>query len=196
VIELVKQIADLQKQVDGLIKPEKALGLSLITETILAASATGVTLSSIPQGFRHLMLVAQVRSDQASETEGVFVRFNGDATAIYDWERLTSNSATLTGLATRADTSIQFGLGEGANSRASNFSPSFGYVFGYSLTTTEKWTLSSNAVFGNISADADLFLQLRAGRWRSTAAITSIIFGPTTGPNFVSGSRFQIYGIY
>jgi len=196
VIELVKQIADVQKRVDGLIKPEVPLGLSLISESVFTGSATFVAFGSLPQGFRNLMLVVQARSDQASETEGVLVQFNGDASAAYDWERLTSNSATVAGLATRAATSIQFGLCEGANSRASNFSPTFGYVFGYALTTAEKWTISANATFGDVSADADLFLQIRAGRWRNTAAVQQVTFLPVTGPNFVSGSRFQVYGIY
>ncbi len=194
--ELVKRINNLQRQVDGLIKPEVPLGMSLIAESVLGASAASVTISSIPQGFRNLMLVSQARTDVAAENDGVLVRFNGDASAIYDWERLTSNSATLTGVATRAATSIQLGICEGASSRASNFSPTLGYVFGYALSTAEKWTLSTNAAFGDVSADADLFLQIRAGRWRSTAAITSILFLPLTGPNFVSGSRFQVYGIY
>lgn len=193
--DLIKQVVALQRQVDGLVKPEVPLGMSLIVETVLAASATGITFSSIPQGFRHLMIVAQVRTDAVAETDGLFLRLNGDTGGNYDWERLTANSATLTGLATRAATSIQFGLSEGASSLATNFSPTFGYIFGYTNTANSKWTISANAVFGDVSADADLFLQLRAGRWRSAAAVTSVILGPSTGPNFVSGSRFQLYGI-
>jgi len=196
VIDLIKQIANLQKQVDGLIKPEVPLGLSLISESVFVASATSIAFSSLPQGFRHLMLIVQARTDVAAENDAVLVQFNGAVGASYDWQRLTGNSATVSSLATRAATSIQFGLCEGANSRASNFSPTLGYVFGYALSTAEKWTLSACAAFGDVSADTDLFVQLRAGRFRDTTVIQQVAFLPLTGPNFISGSRFQIYGIY
>jgi len=196
VIELVKQIADLQKRVDGLIKPEVPLGVSLIQENVLVANNTSIAMSSIPQGFRHLMLIVQARTDAVGESDGLHIRFNGDTSASYDYELLTANSVTVSSAATRAATSIQFGQSEGGNSRASNFSPSIGYVFRYSLSTIEKWTLSQNAAFGNVSADTDLFLQLRAGRWRDSTIIQQITFLPLIGPNFVAGTRFQIYGIY
>lgn len=193
--ELVKRLTLLERQVDGLIKPEVPLGLSRIADTTLAASATSITFSSISPYFTNLMIISFLRSDVAAENDGVLLRFNADATAIYDWERLTANSATVTGLATRAATSIQFGLCEGANSRALNWSPTWGMVYRYGDGGSEKWTISYNAGFGDISADADLILQFRGGRWRSPAAITSLTLLPLAGANFVTGSRVQLYGV-
>jgi hypothetical protein len=195
--DLAREITLIKRRLDEIERGrlEVPLGLSLTSSQTLSGSVTTVTFSSIPQGYRHLLLICQARTDRAAEVDGVLIRFNGDSTAIYDRQSLTANNATLTGAAARAQTSIQIGAGEAANSRASNFSPTEATIYDYASTATEKWTLSQNANFGDVSADADLFWRSFAGRWRSTAAITSITILPNVGPNFVSGSIFQLYGI-
>ncbi len=170
-------------------------GPALIAETILSASTTSVTFSGIPQIFRHLMLVCQARSDAAAEVDNILIRFNSDSGANYDFEQLFGNAATPTSTASRATASLPFAIIEAANSRASNFAPAIGYVFGYTLSDREKWFLSNSATFGNVSADADMFVVQRSGRWRNPTAISSVSLLPGTGPNFVSGSRFQLYGV-
>lgn len=170
-------------------------GPALIAETILTGSVTSVTFSGIPQIFRHLLIMGQVRTDRVAEVDGTLLRCNLDTGANYDRQTLAVNNATLTGVAARAQTSIQVGLGGAANSRASNFSPFIVEILGYSRTDAEKWTISRSAVFGDVSADSDLFLHHFAGEWRNTTAISSITLLPNVGPNFVSGSRFSLYGI-
>lgn len=170
-------------------------GPALIAETILTGSATTVTFSGIPQIFRHLMLTCQARTDVAAEADGVMLRFNGDTGANYDRQSLTGNAVTASALGSRAQISIQAGSVDAANSRAGNFSPVSVQILGYTRTDNEKWILSQSGVFGNVSADADLFVQVFAGRWRNTTAISSLTLLPLTGPNFVSGSRFGLYGV-
>jgi len=192
---LLREVGQLKREVANLRKPEVPLGLSLIEPQILSGSAASVTFSAIPQTFRHLHLICEARTDLAAEADNVLLRFNADSGANYDRQRLTVNNATLSGASARAGTSDQIGVCEAANSRASNFSPVQTRIYGYTRTDAEKWTLSHSASFGDVSADADLQIQFRGGRWRSTAAITSIVLLPATGTNFVSGSRFQLYGI-
>lgn len=169
------------------------MGLSLAgTQT---GSGTSISFSGISQGYRHLLLIGSARSSVAAENDELLMRFNGDTGSNYDWQRMSVNNATLSGAVGRATTSIQVGAIEGASSRADSFSPVLAYIYLYQSVTYEKYTTSYNTFFGNVSADADMFLQLRGGRWRSTAAITSITLLPSTGPNFVSGSGFQLYGV-
>lgn len=193
--DVYKQLTALQKQMDNLVKPEVPLGLSFISETVLSGTAASVTFSSIPQIYRHLRLIIQARTSVAAETDLVLLRFNGDSGANYDVQVLAINAATLTGVAARGNTSIGLGRAEGANSRADNFSPTQGWVYGYALTNREKWANGLSASFGDVSADADLREEYRTGRWRNTAVITSLTLLPNTGPNFVSGSIFQLYGL-
>lgn len=193
--ELVRQLTLLTRRVDELVKPEVPLGLSLISETVLTGNAASIVFASLPQGYRNLVLMCQVRTSVAAETDVILLRFNGDTGSNYDAQAFSVNDGTLLGVAGRAATSIGLGRCEGANSRASNFSPTQAKIFGYSLTDREKWLQALSASFGDVSADADLREEYRTGRWRSTAAITSITLLPNTGPNFVSGSEFQLYGV-
>lgn len=171
------------------------LATAFIAETALVASAASVTFSNIPQGFRHLMIMASGRSDAVTEADTLALRFNGDTGSNYDSQLVYGNSVTAAGVASRAASSILAGNLEGASSRAANFSPAIIFVFDYARAIVEKRTLSMTSVFGNLSADADMFASFRAGGWRNTNVITSVLLLPNTGPNFVSGSRFQLYGM-
>lgn len=191
--DLVKRLTLLERKVDALVKPEKSL--SLLSETILAASTATVTFSSIPVGFRNLLISSLARTDRATEADSVAIRFNADSGANYDFGQVYGNSATPTASVARAGTSIPIVTAEAANSRANAFSPGVIWIFGYSLTTIEKRCLSLSLGYGDLSADADMNTIFRSGGWRSTTAITSITILPAVGPNFVSGSRFQLYGM-
>lgn len=171
------------------------LSNAFIAETSLTSSIASVTFSNIPQGFRHLILITQMRSDQATENENLALRFNNDSSATYDLQSLIGNSATPSSGAARAGTSLLIGGGDGANARANSFAPSLSFIFGYSRSDIEKRTLSFTSFFGDLSADADMFAIFRAGGWRNKNVVTSIVLFPNIGPNFVSGSRFQLYGI-
>lgn len=166
--------------------------MSLISETVLSVAAASVTFTSIPQGFRHLMMMAQVRTDQASELDTVIFRFNGDTGSNYDYSAIQNGTFSAT---SRAVTFIVAGFSEAANSRANCFSLVQTYISAYARNDMEKYTSSYGGAFGNLSADADLFYIYAYGHWRSFAPITSITILPTPGPNFIALSRFQLYGI-
>lgn len=164
-------------------------------EVILSAPVASLTFTGIPQIFRHLQLLCQVRTDNAAEKDGFLMRFNSDTGGNYDLQRLQADNATVTAVALRAQASIQIATVESANARASNFSPVVIDMLGYSRSDAEKWALSHTGAFGDVSADGDLAVYLRASRWRNTTPISSITLLPQTGTNLVSGSRFQLYGV-
>jgi len=166
-----------------------------ISETILSVAATSVTFSNIPQNFGSLRLIINARSSAAAEIDTVLMRFNNDSGAFYDVEALTGNGVTASASAVRGNASMGIGICEGANSRGNNFGPSFVWIFDYSRTVAESWAISLAATFGNVSADADLFIQVRANRWRNLNQVTSIMIMPSTGPNFAANSRFSLYGV-
>lgn len=192
--DIYKQLTYLQKQIDNFVKPEVPLGLSLISESILTGTATTITFSAIPANFRHLLVMAQIRTDRAAEIDAVRLRFNGDTGGNYDEQHYTANSTTLTAAANLAATSMLIGSTEAANSRALNSGPLIVDVFNYT-SAAEKWVFSRSAAFGNVSAATDMFIQNFAGRWRGSAVITSLTLLPNIGPNFVSGCEFQLYGL-
>ena len=167
------------------------LSNAFISETILSASAASVTFSNIPQGFRHLMILAQARSDQAAEIDTLICRFNGDTGSNYDYSQIQNGVYS----ATRPATFVTCGFTEAANSRAAAYSLTQVVISAYSRAGIDKYSSGYGGCFGNLSADADLFYLTVYGHWRNTNVITSVTLSLTPGPNFVSGSRFQLYGI-
>ena len=171
------------------------LSNAFIAETVLAASAASVTFSNIPQGFRHLLIYSLGRSDAVLEADTLVIRFNNDSGSNYDVQRLTAGSTTVSAAATRATASSFIGQLEAANSRPANFAQSSILILGYSNSAIEKSAIGTGTIFGNTDADTDLFIVTRSLRWRNTNVITSIVIVPANGPNFVTGSSFQLYGI-
>lgn len=172
------------------------VGMARIAETTLTGSVASVTFSAIPQTFRTLLLVGQARTDRVAETDNINLRFNADAGANYDQLSLNWTTAGTTPAATRAGTSAVMAHVEAANARGSNFTQFVAWLPGYALADREKWFLApGSGGFGDVNADADLNLADRRGRWRSTAAISSITIIPNAGTNIVASSIFTLYGI-
>jgi len=172
-------------------------GWHLISETVLGGNAASITFSSIPDDYRTLVLNIQARTDRAAENDTIFVNYNGDSTdGHYDWLwwRCNGISAGDIGVA-RATTTMALSNCAAANSTGNNFGISEITIPGYARNDRQKQAYARTARFGNVASDADLYYSLRTGRWRDTDPITSILLVPQTGPNFVSGSIFTLYGI-
>lgn len=191
-LELVRRITELERTVDGLIKPE--IPFVLIAETTLAVAAGSITFSSIPPNFKHLAEFVHLRSSVAAEGDNLLLQFNGDVGANYDYQELFGNAATAAAAAARGATSIIPGSIEG--SVASNqFSEGIFFIFNYTNNGTEKTCLNFIHAFGDQSAAADLIVFVTAGHWAGTNPITSVTLTPSTGPTFAAGSVVQLYGI-
>jgi len=168
---------------------------ALIEEVILTGSEASVTFSTIPGTYRSLVLQCQARTDRAAEGDEIGLIINTDAGNNYDRIQTTTVHGAATGSAGRAEAVMFLGPPEAANSRASSFSVITAKFVGYALTDREKYVIAHGGRMGDVSADTDLYIIGRYLRWRSTAAITTLALSPTVGPNFVSGSRFTLYGV-
>lgn len=170
--------------------------MEFITETVLAAPAASVQLAAIPQTYRALVLFSSIRSDQVAPVEVTWIRFNADAGANYDTVQGYTGTGGTAGASARARNGGYGPVGETASSRANNWPICVTYIPEYTETDREKWYVClTHGVYRNIAADADLYTYDSTGRWRNTAAITSITIVPDVGPNFVAGCRFALYGI-
>lgn len=172
------------------------MSLAFITETVLSASVASVTFNNIPQDFRHLMVITQARTDTAAEIDAIQFRLNNDSGSNYDRLSTVIVTTGVAAVATRgAIAAANAVITEGANSRAFNFSPGLTIIFGYSVNTQEKHILSLSSSFGDLSADTDLNLRFNGIHWRNRNVITNMLLLPGSAANFVSGSRFQIFGM-
>jgi hypothetical protein len=160
--------------------------------TVGAAGASSVTFSSIPQtGYTDLVVKASMRSDRASQPAAdTIIYFNGDTGANYTTRRLEGNGST--GYSQTDASSFLGGQIPGSTATSSTFANCEFYVPNYTSSTFKSASLDD--VMENNATTA--YMDLHAGIWNNTAAITSITYRVSPGNgNFVQGSTFYLYGV-
>lgn len=168
-------------------------GIDKISENILVGSAASVTFSSIPSGYRGLLLQVQARGDTAAANTSVGLRFNGDSSAIYDQQTLLSAATTVA--ASESINATSASLGDmAANTATAGAAGAFSVMIpNYAGTTFWKQFISGNQLATGTGTGTIHDRQF-VGRWRSTAAVNQITLTPAAG-NFVAGSTFVLYGM-
>ena len=151
----------------------------------LGSSASSVTFSSIPATYRDLIIVLSVKSTSAADQDGLFIRLNNDSS--------NGSRVTMLGRASNerlSDTGTAIGTPLAGN--PANLSPIIIQVMDYSATDKHKSVL----VRANSDAPSQNgVVAAVAGRWASTSAVTSVVLLPEVGPNFASGSTFNLFGV-
>jgi hypothetical protein len=163
---------------------------TFIQSTALSANATSVTFSNIPQTYKSLMILSSARTDRNTDlNDMILIRPNNSTTGLSS-RRLYGASTSLASAI--GATTAHVGVTCGATTTANVFSNSILCLLNYSSTTVNK-VFSSEGVSENSSVIG--LQEIDSALWSSTAAITSIVFVPETGPNFTTGSTFTLYGL-
>lgn len=162
---------------------------TMISTTTLGASAASVTFSTIPGTYKDLIVVGQARSSIAATADTLRLQLNGDTAANYDYERENRFGA---GDAANAAAFIDV-VGVAGSTAPANVADTFEIVIvNYAGTTFHKMVRAYSEVM-TAASSGGLFRQTVSGRWRSTAAVTSVtILSPAD--NLVAGSIFTLYG--
>ena len=166
----------------------------LISSSVLAATSTSVTFSSIPQTYTDLVLKTSIRTSVAAAIAvDPSLTINSNSSAIYSRVYLQGNGAAAA--AARPSSQTEAGFRYGANdtgSTTNTFTSSEFYFPSYTASQNKPFSLmtatENNATTGYINLEGQLF--------QSTSAITSI--GITIGAgaySFAIGSSFYLYGI-
>jgi hypothetical protein len=160
----------------------------LITSVTLASTSSEVVFSSIPQGYRDIVVV--VANLSASTANTLFARLNGDTGANYSFVEATGDSV---GAKSSTGSSGTNGLLMGAVYQGlptSGVSQSVLQIMDYSATDKHKTGL---ARYGSASKNE---VDMSASRWANTAAVTSITLRVSgTSVNLNSGTSCSLYGI-
>ena len=155
-------------------------------------TGTSTTFSSLGS-YTHLMIVYTARGDQSATSTAMQLTFNADAGANYDAQRTTFGSSSSFATQTAANF-VQIANVTAATGVANYPSSGTIYIYDYRGTTFYKsLELQSAAEITALSA-GNIVTRNCSGWWRNTAAITSITITLASG-NFVSGSKFSLYGI-
>lgn len=157
--------------------------------TVGAAGASSVTFSSIPQtGYTDLVVKISARTNRANTDDVIQFLFNGASTN-FSWRLLTGTGTAAT--SGNSTNNILAGRGTGANATASTFSSSEMYIPNYTSANYKSFSVDGVIENNATATQMDLY----AGLWSNTAAITSLNFYPETGPLFVQYSTFYLYGV-
>jgi hypothetical protein len=153
----------------------------IATTSVGAGGASSITFSSIPGTYTDLLLILSARA--TSTTSAITLNLNGSATS-FSGRLLQSNGSAASSTTTTtliSNTSI-------STDTANTFGALRLYIPNYAGSTNK--TFSVDAISENNGSAA--FIQLVAGLWSNTAAITSVTLNLA---NFAQNSVASLYGI-
>lgn len=166
-------------------------------ETVQISSSTStITFSNLLQysDFQHLQLRVVGRTDRSGLDRDICgMRFNGDSGNNYNNHRLLSTGAALLSGNSGATSSIEMtGYTPGATATSGRYAAYIMDILDSYESKNKVVRILSN---GKEQSGESGGPNLSSGVWVNTAAIYSISLTSLTGANWVSGSRFSLYGV-
>lgn len=166
-------------------------GNHVLLETIqLTQAASSVVFDNIPQtGYTDLKIVCSSRTSRTSDTDSIKVRFNGSSSSYTNRVLYGSGS----GVASFTGSTDAIGNAYTASDylAAGLFGIQEFYVPNYTGSAYKSVSVESVQEANTTTAEMDMI----AGLWSNTAAITSITIVPNVGGNLATGSTFSLYGV-
>jgi hypothetical protein len=166
---------------------------TLLASNVLGSNTASVTFSSIPQTYTDLVLISSVRSSRTPATtrDEYKILVNG-TTANYSNIAVNTDGAGTSASTTASSAAyLSGGWANTDNMTAAMFSSHEIYFPQYTVSRNKPMYSYS----GQASQPSPFYLTAISSLWTNTAAITSLAMYPETGPNWVAGSSFYLYGI-
>ena len=156
--------------------------MTLIETKTLGTAAASIEFTSIPQTFTDLVCFVSARST----TSVNFYRINLNNSALDFTGRYLTSQGPASGTSAPA-----FGRMPESTWTANTFGNDFWYLPNY--TSSANKSISVDATAENNSGSL-FYLDIVAGLWSNSSAITSVKFVPSSG-NFDVGTTISLYGI-
>jgi len=164
----------------------------LLETTTLASSASSVTFSGLGSytDYKHLQIRMIARTDRSTNGDAFDMRINNDSGSNYTYHFLQGDGTSVSSSGTGSQNRILL-LRIASNGDVAN---SFG---GGVIDILDTLDTSKNTTVRALAGSSASFQQLalNSGLYTSTNAVNEINFFPSSGNNFVTGSRFSLYGI-
>ena len=166
----------------------------LLETQVLGSAAASVTFSSLStyaSSYQHLQLRVTARTSRADTGDDIILRFNNDSTvANYRYHALYGTGSVAGSENAQVATGARFMQATGANFTASAFNAGVCDILDPFETTKNKTIRTLSGVPGSYDR-----IWLASNLWANTSAVTSITLVSGFSANFVTGSRFSIYGL-
>ena len=168
--------------------------LVTLFDSKLGADAASIDTGAagIASGFAALLVLMQLRTDEAGAISNATITFNNDGGANYDWVAIQDNNSTVTGGQLTATTGVE-GVVHGSGGSANYPSSIEIFIPNYDGTTFYK---TGRMLSGVLDATAgNRFAIDREFAYRSTSAISRMAVAAAAGQKLKAGSRLTILGI-
>ena len=163
----------------------------LIASSTLSSSASTITFSSIPATFTDLCLKISVRTNRANAADGMAMYYNGDTTfARYTAKELFGDGSAA-GSSSWPQGNDEFTYVSGDSATANTFANTEIYIPNYAGSTQKSASADS---VGETNATT-IRMNLAAGLYNQTTAISSITLKPVSGTLFLTYSTAYLYGV-
>jgi len=155
----------------------------LLGSTTLGSAAVSVTVSSIPTTYKHLVVLWSCRSLYAGVNDYLGMVFNSDA-----W-----NSGTKFGVWGSSQGYGNVGTVHAATNLAASYDNG-GNLWIWNYSSSSQWKTYWGVATSNQGTTLNMSQSQVMEIWKDTTAITSIKFQLTSGANFATGARFDVWG--
>jgi len=163
---------------------------AIATVTVGSGGAANVEFTSIPGTYTDLLVKWSARS--VADTADQSLTFNG-STSGYSMKLARALDGNITG--SEGNSGQSSDTRAGYNPKSSYTANTFGngelYIPNYAGSSNKSLMIDSVA---ENNSSAAYLMQIHAGLWANSAAITSMKFTPATG-NYAQYSIFYLYGI-
>jgi hypothetical protein len=159
----------------------------------IAASAASLDFTNIPSVWTHLLIVAALQQNSGSNSDDLQVRFNGDGTAKYQWQRLRGTGTTVDAAGQTNQTYIN--CGEVPGKSTGGFSTHYIIIPNYALAQRHEAVAYGHTSW-DVASTGTQIVAVSGGLWFPTTpvAIDRVTLAPSTG-TFVTGCVAMLYGM-
>jgi hypothetical protein len=161
-----------------------------IASQVLSSSTASVTFSSIPSTYTDLVLKVSSRTDVASVSSSFYIYYNSTSVSSGSYTFIQGNGASAVSGRDSAQTWAYLAGTGGSSVTANTFAASEFYIPNYASAVAHQ-AVGFDATENNATTG---YLRFAASLFGASTAITSLIIAANSA-NFVSGSRFDLYGI-
>jgi hypothetical protein len=166
----------------------------LLETTLISSNTSSVSFSSLGSysDYKHLQVRFTARNS-ITTSGAINLRINSDSGSNYTLHYLSGSNSAVSNFASTSQTQMRAGLIIPSDGVTNNFGPSVVDLLEFGNTSKKKTVRSFYGTHDGVGASN--VIEVSSGLWNSTSAITSLTFTPPGSGNFVSGSRFSLYGI-
>lgn len=177
-------------EVTGMKWAEGGGGMTKIAE--FSGAAASYSFTSIPQGYKHLLIRYSARSDDANPAVSMLMRFNNDTGPNYATCTLSNSNTTVSGASDNSASYMDIGVIAGAGSDAGAMGTGSVNINDY--TDSAVWAGMQGMGHCPTGGGGGPYTGIYSGNWENVAAVTRIDLYPSSGA-FVSGSVATLYGL-